>query len=175
MHRKSLEAAEHLKDDGCNNSDHEETTSLRTDTSDTSVTSGTPGQQPSASSGPNPNQGTANPQQQNQLPLNSPHQSPQGVDKGGEPPQNIPNHRYEPSLRPDDPEVFRNNSIACLRAKAQEHSAKLLNHGLNHGLMLQVRSLANMTHAQSNCDANANNLNMHHSDIVSSDTSSSMF
>ncbi|KAL1138865.1 hypothetical protein AAG570_008927 [Ranatra chinensis] len=31
----------------------------------------------------------------------------------------------------EDPEQFRNNSIACLRAKAQEHSAKLL--GLTGG------------------------------------------
>ncbi|KAH8387381.1 hypothetical protein KR093_006720, partial [Drosophila rubida] len=33
----------------------------------------------------------------------------------------------------------RNNSIACLRAKAQEHQARLLNNG---GLFLQVRSFA---------------------------------
>lgn len=37
---------------------------------------------------------------------------------------------------------FRNNSIACLRAKAQEHQA-LLNSGL---LQLQVRSLAGLQH-----------------------------
>lgn len=35
---------------------------------------------------------------------------------------------------------FRNNSIACLRAKAQEHQARLL----NSGLLLQVRSLAGL-------------------------------
>lgn len=33
----------------------------------------------------------------------------------------------------------RNNSIACLRAKAQEHQARLLNNG---GLFLQVRRFA---------------------------------
>lgn len=33
----------------------------------------------------------------------------------------------------------RNNSIACLRAKAQEHQARLLNNG---GLFLQVRNFA---------------------------------
>ncbi|GLV35257.1 Visual system homeobox 2 [Carabus blaptoides fortunei] len=127
MHRKSLEAAEHLKEDGCN-SDHEETTSMRTDTSDTSVTSG----------------------QQQSTAATTAGQQPPGA---------------------EDPEAFRNNSIACLRAKAQEHSAKLL----NHGLMLQVRSLSNLTHAQPpGCDANANNL-QHHPDIVNSDTSSSMF
>ncbi|XP_067635480.1 uncharacterized protein Vsx2 [Eurosta solidaginis] len=37
-----------------------------------------------------------------------------------------------------DQDAFRNNSIACLRAKAQEHQARLL----NSGLFLQVRSLA---------------------------------
>uniref|UniRef100_A0A182Q9B4 Visual system homeobox 2 n=1 Tax=Anopheles farauti TaxID=69004 RepID=A0A182Q9B4_9DIPT len=40
-----------------------------------------------------------------------------------------------------DPVAFiRNNSIACLRAKAQEHQARLL----NSGLLLQVRSLAGL-------------------------------
>lgn len=36
--------------------------------------------------------------------------------------------------------INRNNSIACLRAKAQEHQARLL----NSGLLLQVRSLAGL-------------------------------
>ncbi|KAL7035459.1 hypothetical protein ACKWTF_008382 [Chironomus riparius] len=44
-----------------------------------------------------------------------------------------------------DAEVFRNNSIACLRAKAQEHQARLMNSGL---LALQVRSLAGLQHHQ---------------------------
>lgn len=39
--------------------------------------------------------------------------------------------------------MFRNNSIACLRAKAQEHQARLMNSGL---LALQVRSLAGLQH-----------------------------
>lgn len=162
MHRKSLEAAEHLKEDGCN-SDHEETTSLRTDTSDTSATSGTTtGQQPTPA-------------------VSTPSGGTHSIPSGSNPPNQTSQHNPPPSdSKPtpennqthyEDPEVFRNNSIACLRAKAQEHSAKLL----NHGLMLQVRSLANMTHAQSNCDANANNLNLHHPDIVNSDTNSSMF
>lgn len=56
-------------------------------------------------------------------------------------------------------DVFRNNSIACLRAKAQEHQARLL----NSGLLLQVRSLAGLqnTLGQSpphSCDSNANTL-----------------
>lgn len=37
----------------------------------------------------------------------------------------------------DDPEAFRNNSIACLRAKAQEHQARLL----NNNLLLQVMNI----------------------------------
>lgn len=129
MHRKSIEAAEHLKDqDNCNsNSDHEETISMRTDGSDTSATSSQQQQQPNTSTEKD----------------SSPHQS----------------------SYPEDPEAFRNNSIACLRAKAQEHSAKLL----NHGLMLQVRS--NLP--QQGCDANANNL--HHQKSAGSETSSGIF
>ncbi|XP_059045069.1 visual system homeobox 2-like isoform X2 [Achroia grisella] len=38
----------------------------------------------------------------------------------------------------DDPEAFRNNSIACLRAKAQEHQARIL----SNNLLLQVRGLS---------------------------------
>lgn len=53
----------------------------------------------------------------------------------------------------------RNNSIACLRAKAQEHQARLL----NSGLLLQVRSLAGLQNPLSHspphsCDSNANTL-----------------
>lgn len=136
MHRKSLEAAEHLKEqDNCNsNSDHEETTSMRTDASDTSATSN----------------------QQSQAIHNSTINNTSG-DKDS------PHHAQ--SSYSEDPEAFRNNSIACLRAKAQEHSAKLL----NHGLMLQVRSNV----PPQSCDANANNL--HHQEVVSSDNSSSVF
>lgn len=155
MHRKSLEAAEHLKEDGCN-SDREETNSLRTDTSDTSITSG----QQSASVGP-------------QIPGGSPH-PPNHPPEKDRPQGQQPQPQQQPSGHPfpgEDPEAFRNNSIACLRAKAQEHSAKLL----NHGLMLQVRSLTSMAHAQpAPCDANANNL--HHGELVNSDsTGSGMF
>lgn len=110
MHRKSLEAAEHLKDD-TNNSDHEETTSMRTENSDTSATSSQPP-----------------PSQQTHVISNDAKDS-------------------QPSY-PEDPEAFRNNSIACLRAKAQEHSAKLM----NHNLMMHMRP------SPTNCDANANNL-----------------
>ncbi|XP_073946476.1 uncharacterized protein isoform X2 [Choristoneura fumiferana] len=37
----------------------------------------------------------------------------------------------------EDPEAFRNNSIACLRAKAQEHQARIL----SNNILLQVRGL----------------------------------
>lgn len=153
MHRKSLEAAEHLKEDGCN-SDREETNSLRTDTSDASITSG----QQSASVGPQPPGVSPHP----------PNHPPEKDRSQAQQPQQQPSGHPFPG---EDPEAFRNNSIACLRAKAQEHSAKLL----NHGLMLQVRSLTSMAHAQpAPCDANANNL--HHGELVNSDsTGSSMF
>ncbi|CAG9101283.1 unnamed protein product [Plutella xylostella] len=42
----------------------------------------------------------------------------------------------------EDPEAFRNNSIACLRAKAQEHQARLL----SSNLLLQVRGLSRGAH-----------------------------
>lgn len=55
--------------------------------------------------------------------------------------------------------IYRNNSIACLRAKAQEHQARLL----NSGLLLQVRSLAGLQNPLNHspphsCDSNANTL-----------------
>ncbi|XP_020715725.1 pituitary homeobox homolog Ptx1 [Ceratitis capitata] len=50
-----------------------------------------------------------------------------------------------------DPDTFRNNSIACLRAKAQEHQARLL----NSGLFLQVRSFAGFS--TNNCNAGSSN------------------
>ncbi|KAB0799088.1 hypothetical protein PPYR_06968 [Photinus pyralis] len=137
MHRKSIEAAQHLKDqENCNSnsSDHEETTSMRTEASDTSVAS--------------------NQQQKNGHTSSS---NPVSSDKDS----------HHNQTFPEDPEVFRNNSIACLRAKAQEHSAKIMN---NHGAMLQVRSLTSLAGGQQSCDANANNL--HHAEVVNSDTSS---
>ncbi|KAJ8984568.1 hypothetical protein NQ317_006030 [Molorchus minor] len=139
MHRKSIEAAHHLSEDN-NNSDHEETTSMRTDISDTSATSSQPppSQQPPSQQPPN-------------------HVSP--GDKGQSP--HPPLNNQQPYQ--EDPEAFRNNSIACLRAKAQEHSAKLL----NHNLLLHVRP-----NAQS-CDANANNL--HHQEVVGVESNQSIF
>nr|XP_023017692.1 visual system homeobox 2-like [Leptinotarsa decemlineata] len=132
MHRKSIEAAEHLKEDSAN-SDHEETTSMRTDVSDTSATS----------SQPPTNLVTSGEAAESQHPSSSGSAAAQ-------------------QTYPEDPEAFRNNSIACLRAKAQEHSAKLL----NHNLMLHVRP-------PPSCDANANNL--HRQEVVSGGEGSGMF
>lgn len=47
-----------------------------------------------------------------------------------------------------DPEAFRNNSIACLRAKAQEHQARLL----SNNLLLQVLLLFHLH--RRHCSAN---------------------
>lgn len=132
MHRKSLEAAEHLKENDTS-SDHEETTSMRTEASDTSATSSQP---PPSSQVNHVTPGDKDPAHQ---PING----QQGF--------------------PEDPEAFRNNSIACLRAKAQEHSAKLL----NHNLMMHVRPNTQ------NCDANGNSL--HHQEVDSSESNQGIF
>lgn len=129
MHRKSLEAAEHLKEDNTN-SDHEETTSMQTDTSDMSASSNQPPQ-------PTSNHGAQSEKDVSSINVQQPY--------------------------PEDPEAFRNNSIACLRAKAQEHSAKLL----NHNLMMHVRSNPQP------CDANANTL--HQQDIGNSESNQAVF
>ncbi|XP_026479725.1 uncharacterized protein LOC113386140 [Ctenocephalides felis] len=167
MHRKSIEAAEHLKDDpgsgapggggsGGAGSDREDSASVRTD--DASDTSG----------------GSVRQQQthpQNQTDDHFKNTSAIRTRRDGTPndasprtspgphnmsPNNM-NHKRNNNLvvsedqhgfggvSPDDPEAFRhffyrNNSIACLRAKAQEHQARLL----GGGLLLQVRSLAGM-------------------------------
>lgn len=162
MHRKSIEAAHHLKEDGCT-SDHEETQSLRTDTSETSGTS--------SNHQPSDTQAGSNVQQT--CPARS---GPPQSAKEPQNPSGIPQQPPQPYQ--EDPEIFRNQSIACLRAKAQEHSAKLL----NHGLMLQVRSLATMGQTpQANCDANANTLppqsnqSHHPQEVVNPETSPNMF
>lgn len=97
-----------------------------------------------------------------------------------------------------DPEEFRNNSIACLRAKAQEHSAKIFSLSAD-ALMLvnnNAAAAAAFLHRSSlgggvppHYDANANNLpNIHNyypsaghqqemtnTDIVTSSDSSPIF
>ncbi|XP_066154250.1 visual system homeobox 2-like isoform X2 [Euwallacea fornicatus] len=134
MHRKSIEAAEQLKESDNTTSDHEDTTSMRTDTSDTSATSSQ--NHPSNASSSQPSM------------LDNKEQMNLGSVGPSQPPQ-----QQVASNFPDDPEVFRNNSIACLRAKAQEHSAKLM----NHNLMVQ-----SSRPPSGGCDANQNTL--HHQD-----------
>ncbi|KAF7278620.1 hypothetical protein GWI33_008140 [Rhynchophorus ferrugineus] len=135
MHRKSLEAAERLKDSENTSSDHEETTSMRTDTSDASATSTGANHQTNCSSQTPNAAGMADSKDQMSI----------GNLVGSQPTQPVQNPYA------DDPEVFRNNSIACLRAKAQEHSAKLL----NHNLMVHTNG---SRPSPGGCDANQNNL-----------------
>ncbi|CAG5023685.1 unnamed protein product [Parnassius apollo] len=104
MHRKSLEAAQHLKESGSEREGSEpeperaHSASPRRDPHDHQAQS-SPGSSTTASSSA---KGRASPEPGREL--------------------------YE------DPEAFRNNSIACLRAKAQEHQARLL----SNNLLLQV-------------------------------------
>ncbi|CAH0400285.1 unnamed protein product [Chilo suppressalis] len=107
MHRKSLEAAQHLKESGSEREGSEAEPDRATSASpphhdphDNQAQS-SPGSSTTASSSA---KGRA---------------SPEGA-----------REMY------DDPEAFRNNSIACLRAKAQEHQRLLTSN-----LLLQVRGL----------------------------------
>lgn len=146
MHRKSLEAAEHLKEDSTN-SDHEETTSMRTEASDTSASSTQP---PTITTTTGVTPQPANHVTQSDTDIAA-------LSYASAPP---------PPPQAEDAEAFRNNSIACLRAKAQEHSAKLL----NHNLLLHAR--ANAMNAQ-HCDSNANTL--HHQEIGNPETNQEVF
>ncbi|CAG9583459.1 unnamed protein product [Danaus chrysippus] len=106
MHRKSLEAAQHLKESGSERegseaeADRAPSASPHPHDHHEAQAQSSPGSSTTASSSA---KGRASP---------------------------------EPPLY-DDPEAFRNNSIACLRAKAQEHQARLL----SNNLLLQVRGL----------------------------------
>ncbi|XP_034237703.1 visual system homeobox 2-like [Thrips palmi] len=121
MHRKSIEAAEHLKDDGSDKEGEEED--------------------------------------------HDKEQRAEGC-KDGPGPQG---HGMQPAINMNrgDPDEFRNNSIACLRAKALEHSAKLLGMASADALLMTSSLLGR--HGQSlgphqqvlhgaPCDANANSL-----------------
>ncbi|XP_055593338.1 visual system homeobox 2-like isoform X2 [Uranotaenia lowii] len=100
----------------------------------------------STSSGMNPSQHHS-PIDSKEFKLTTGTTSPTSANSG--PTGSSATNSYHPE---NDPEVFRwvdyrdpvsyirNNSIACLRAKAQEHQARLL----NSGLLLQVRSLAGL-------------------------------
>ncbi|XP_054262544.1 visual system homeobox 2-like isoform X2 [Macrosteles quadrilineatus] len=156
MHRKSIEAAEHLKDDN-------EVT--RSDKEDDDNDHGGLESASSKSdlSGPH-------------TPQLGPHLTDKGPgpeDHLGPPHQHNPSQQQQPMSR-TDPEEFRNNSIACLRAKAQEHSAKLLS--LSADALMLVNNQIMRSRLQNPLDANANSL--HHlppPELASSDTSSSLF
>ncbi|KDR24461.1 Visual system homeobox 2 [Zootermopsis nevadensis] len=180
MHRKSIEAAEQLKDDGCGSDkeDQHETSSMTTDKSDNSTNNSSSQQQQQ----PQLNQSAA---ENNNKEIHQHQLRLQEL-------QHQIDHQNQQSsalqlAHATDPEEFRNNSIACLRAKAQEHSAKILslsadavmlvNRGRN-GTTSAVNSVTTASTAP-HCDANANSLTgrQHQGDVIltSSDTSSSMF
>ncbi|XP_059610921.1 visual system homeobox 2-like [Phlebotomus argentipes] len=194
MHRKSLEAAEALKNDESGASDREDAASKASDASGTTSSNKVP--LPPTSSAPTVGTPAAG-DGKSHIQVSQPH-TPQPSNGSGEtsgnggsaqgppeapqltppalPPGTTSIATTHPHLAaldrkalalpgyhpPDtDPEAFRNNSIACLRAKAQEHQARLL----NSGLLLQVRSLAGLQSPTSSspqsCDSNANNLGHH--------------
>ncbi|KAJ6626112.1 Visual system homeobox 2 [Pseudolycoriella hygida] len=199
MHRKSLEAAEALKNDESGNSDREDTASKASDISSSgkhlpsnnnsavqlgvsngdtaSCTSITPTPASSSTTNVTIQDGNAttssisstttittsptshSPQHHQQHSHQSSHHLA-NLDKPKEV-NLVTNTQHSNYHHDSDPEAFRNNSIACLRAKAQEHQARLL----NSGLLLQVRSLAGLQSPTSNspqsCDSNANNLGTH--------------
>ncbi|XP_045536888.1 visual system homeobox 2 isoform X1 [Papilio machaon] len=115
MHRKSLEAAQHLKESGSEREGSE-----------------AEGERPLSASPHRPDRADR-PDLQDHQAQSSPGGSSTTASssaKGRASP--------EPGREPyEDHEAFRNNSIACLRAKAQEHQARLL----SNNLLLQVRGL----------------------------------
>lgn len=111
MHRKSIEAARHLKESGSEREGSEA--------------------EPERASSASPHHHDSHDQQAQSSPASSTTASSSA--KGRASPEAGP--AYE------DAEAFRNNSIACLRAKAQEHQARLL----NHNLLLQVRGMTRGT------------------------------
>ncbi|XP_031626471.1 visual system homeobox 2-like isoform X2 [Contarinia nasturtii] len=195
MHRKSLEAAEALKDDS-GGSDRDDEHSKASDISSTGNPStkstpnsktkkthaneslASPSSTPSATESINhnsvtPTSSSASTSHVTSSPSTTPNMSSQHTPLPvhhliesksmlSSPPH--PNFHHEGDTEAfrwvGDPISFiRNNSIACLRAKAQEHQARLL----NSGLLLQVRSLAGLQNPLSHspphsCDSNANTL-----------------
>ncbi|KPJ17313.1 hypothetical protein RR48_08804 [Papilio machaon] len=108
MHRKSLEAAQHLKESGSEREGSE-----------------AEGERPLSASPHRPDRADR-PDLQDHQAQSSPGGSSTTASssaKGRASP--------EPGREPyEDHEAFRNNSIACLRAKAQEHQARLLSNNL---------------------------------------------
>ncbi|CAD0197973.1 unnamed protein product [Chrysodeixis includens] len=106
MHRKSIEAARHLKESGSEREGSEA--------------------EPERAASASPHHHDTHDVQAQSSPASSTTASSSAKGRASpEPGREL----YE------DAEAFRNNSIACLRAKAQEHQARLL----NNNLLLQVR------------------------------------
>ncbi|CAH2230221.1 jg7927 [Pararge aegeria aegeria] len=147
MHRKSLEAAHHLKESGSEREGSEaeaerapSASPHRHDTHDAQVPSAD--QQRAASftcydhhRHVDPLPATALLQLEGSRPYDMSAQSSPGSSTTA---SSSAKGRASPEGREmyEDPEAFRNNSIACLRAKAQEHQARLL----SNNLLLQVPS-----------------------------------
>lgn len=161
MHRKSLEAAEQLKDDtscASDKEDHNETDRSDASTNNSTTMNKSHNAQETNNNG---NNGPGRKESPGPCQQASPgYDSP--FDRGA-------NHPGNERVQPTDPEEFRNNSIACLRAKAQEHQAKLLGFSTD-ALML-------VSPQRRPCDANANSLHtlQHPENLNTSDNSSSIF
>ncbi|KAJ9599387.1 hypothetical protein L9F63_010149, partial [Diploptera punctata] len=176
MHRKSIEAAEQLKDDNCTSDkeDQHETSSMTTDKSDNSNNNSVSQQQQ-----------TGMQQQPSQINQNSAENNNKEILQHQMRLQEL-QHQIEhhtsglPIAHSTDPEEFRNNSIACLRAKAQEHNAKILSlsadalmlvnnnarsrssvNGTTSAVNNNNNTITSSTTSSSHCDANANSLTSH--------------
>lgn len=195
MHRKSLEAADQLKDDNSCASDKEEmaeTDKSEGSADDSKINSDKSHQ--NAQENNNNNGGGGGKEDGTNLNIQQRQMAP-GYESRYQPERSssqlLSNERLLQNDRltdrnplPTDPEEFRNNSIACLRAKAQEHQAKLLGFTTDALMLVNSGPRRNL-----GCDANANSINHHHhqqppqqhhqlqaSDVLnSSDNSSSLF
>jgi homeobox protein 2 len=170
MHRKSIEAAEQLKatDDNNSNASDRDDNNDTTDKSDISTnnSTNTTNNKQNAQETNNNNKEHINSrqqqqQQQQQESYEGRYMNQQERLQGDRVTSQVQSER----VLPTDPEEFRNNSIACLRAKAQEHQAKLLSFSTD-ALML-VNSQRRMN---GSCDTHT-----HNQDLNSSDNSSSLF
>ena len=204
MHRKSLEAADQLKDDNSCGSDKDEV--AETDKSEESIDESKINNTVKLNAQENNNNGIGKKDggnsreiqiQQRQIPsttYESRYQTERTSSQQQQQQQQQQQHQLlcnenliqnerlteRTSSLPTDPEEFRNNSIACLRAKAQEHQAKLLGFTTDALMLVNSGPRRNL-----GCDANANSINHHHphqshqqtTDMLnnSSDNSSSLF
>lgn len=168
MHRKSIEAAEQLKsnDENSNSSDREENNDT-TDKSDASTNNSTI----TAATTTTTTIPTTTNNKTNAQETNNNHQQQHSKEIINNSRQDSYNNRVHSdrgsSQVINDPEEFRNNSIACLRAKAQEHQAKLLSFSTDALMLVNPQRRMN-----GSCDVN--NIS-HNQELNSSDNSSSLF